>query len=158
MITVRHSRIEDAAQAAAVMRRSIRTLCTADHRDDPATLEAWLANKTVSQVADWLANPDNYCASAVSNGEQVVGFGLVNRHGEILLLYVDPSVTGQGVGARLLAALERQARAWGLAMLTLDSTVTAKSFYERHGFAAACGRRARADGLQCHAMEKSLEP
>jgi hypothetical protein len=42
----RRARVEDAAAACDVMRRSITELCLADHANDPTILEAWLANKT----------------------------------------------------------------------------------------------------------------
>jgi hypothetical protein len=43
---IRNAVPEDAAAACEVMRRSIAELCVADHRNDPAILERWLANKT----------------------------------------------------------------------------------------------------------------
>jgi hypothetical protein len=37
---------EDVPTACDIIRRSITELCTADHANDPAILQRWLANKT----------------------------------------------------------------------------------------------------------------
>lgn len=58
---------------------------------------------------------------------------LVNIHD----VYVDPTVRGQGVGARLLEAVEAQARALDCCKLTLEvqeRNTTARGLYERFGF------------------------
>jgi len=43
---IRDARVVDAPAARQVLRRSIIELCVADHRNDPAILTKWLANKT----------------------------------------------------------------------------------------------------------------
>ena len=45
MILVRPAVPEDAAAMSAVLTASIRDLCTADPRNDPAILSGWLRNK-----------------------------------------------------------------------------------------------------------------
>ena len=48
-------------------------------------------------------------------------------------LYVEPSMTGRGIGAELLAVAKRQ-HPDGLRLWTFASNVGAQRFYERHGF------------------------
>jgi GNAT superfamily N-acetyltransferase len=147
----------DAADAANVMRRSIRELCVEDHRRDPKVLERWLANKTQASVAGWVASADAFCVAATDADEALIGFGMLTRTGEILLLYVDPDAVNRGAGHALLEAMERRAREWRLATLTLDSTISARRFYERHGYIGRGECGPRADGLSCHAMAKQLD-
>lgn len=139
-----------------MLRRSIVELCRADHRGRPDVLERWLANKTPEEVSAWIANADSYCASAVADGGEVCGFGMLAAAGEILLLYVSPEHVGRGVGRDLLRALEERAVDRGLGEIRLDSSLTARGFYARHGYvdAESCG--GRTDGLFCHAMRKTL--
>jgi ribosomal protein S18 acetylase RimI-like enzyme len=62
---------------------------------------------------------------------------LVNIHD----LFVDPGFRGQGVGARLLAAVEARAGALGCCRVTLEVRVdntAARSLYATQGFAAGC--------------------
>jgi GNAT superfamily N-acetyltransferase len=70
-----------------------------------------------------------------------VGCGALRRldpaTGEIKRMYVAPSARGGGVGARILAELERHARALGLRRLVLETgerQASAVRLYERAGF------------------------
>ncbi len=84
---IRDAVVGDAAEACAVLRRSITELCGADHGDDPAILARWLANKTPDSVSVWIERPDASMLMAVENGA-IVAVGMVTDAGEILLNYV----------------------------------------------------------------------
>lgn len=155
-IQTRLAETTNVAAIVTVLRRSIRELCFEDHRGDPKMLDDWLANKTPESVAAWIASDDYFCTVAVSPDNDIVGFGMLNRSGELLLLYVSPDVVGQGAGYALLVAMENQARTWGLEAITLDSTATARKFYERNGYVGVRAAAIRADGLSCDAMRKSF--
>jgi ribosomal protein S18 acetylase RimI-like enzyme len=130
---IRSAQPNDAPAAVHVMRRSIIELCVPDHRNDPATLELWLQNKTVDRFLAWLAHTDNYTVVAES-GSEVTGIGMINRSGEVLLCYVLPGMEHRGVGRGILTALETCAREWDVDRLHLLSTGTARRFYEREGY------------------------
>ena len=155
MIVVRRAEQSDAATAIDVVRRSITELCAADHHDDPGTLATWLANKTSQNFLTWLANADNFCVVAESI-TRVVGVGVLNRRGEILLFYVAPGAQRQGIGKRLHAALEEKAHEWGLASLHLDSTALARTFYESLGYRPSGAPVPRFGVLQCFPYTKQL--
>ena len=135
-ITIRKAVPDDAAAACDVLRRSIRQLCVADHRNDEGDLRAWLANKTPDNVHAWLTSPHNHCVVAVGEAG-VCGVAMVGRDGMVLLCYVAPEVQYLGTGKRMLAALEAVAAGWGLKSIQLESTLTAKPFYERMGYSSA---------------------
>lgn len=87
---LRAATVADAAAAAECLRCSIRTLCVDDHRDDAATLDAWLANKTAAHLARWIAAPDNRTVVAL-RAAALAGVGMLDlAHARITLLYVDP--------------------------------------------------------------------
>jgi GNAT superfamily N-acetyltransferase len=56
------------------------------------------------------------------------------RQGWVDQLYVEPALTGRGIGAALLAVAKRE-RPGGLRLRTFASNTGAQRFYERHGFA-----------------------
>ena len=116
-IQVRRAKITDSVAAIATVRASISRLCTGDHQDDPATLSAWLGNKTADNFGAWIANPDNFCVVAVS-GEAIAGVGLLHRSGEVRLFYLSPGCQRQGTGRALHRAPEAQADRWGLPRCT----------------------------------------
>lgn len=124
---------EDAASACEVLRRSISELCVADHRNDPAILARWLANKTPEIVASWIASPNSSLMVAVE-GTTVIGVGAVTDAGEITLNYVSPDARFAGVSRALLRALEARAGERGTSRCTLTSSETARRFYHAAGY------------------------
>lgn len=153
--TARRARNEDAAAAIDCVRRSIELSCKADHHDDDATLAAWLANKTPENFVAWLGNPENHCVIAERDG-RLCGVGLLHRSGGIRLFYIDPGHQRHGAGRAIHAALERQAHAWELPRLHLDSTADACAFYEALGYRSTGPARPRVGVLQCFPYEKRL--
>ncbi|MGH9225570.1 MAG: GNAT family N-acetyltransferase [Acidimicrobiales bacterium] len=88
-------------------------------------------------VHEWLAGVirqgcDAWVAEAESGA--VVGFMLLEEDW-IAQLYLDPSWTGRGIGARFIEIAKRR-RPDGLQLWTFQSNCGANRFYERHGFVA----------------------
>ena len=132
-VSVRRAVPEDAAPAIAVVRESITRLCVADHQNEPIALEPWLRNKTPETFVRWVESADNHVIVAELDSA-IAGVASLRGSGEIQLFYVAPDRQRRGIGAALLVALEAQASASGLDKLVLNSTVGARSFYERNGF------------------------
>ena len=130
---IRRARVEDAAHACGVMRRSIAELCNADHHDDPAIVGRWLANKTTENVKAWIEDAGNQVLVAVE-GDDVLAVGAVRNDGEITLNYVSPDARFKGVSRAMLAALEQVAREFGNGGCQLTSTETALRFYLAAGY------------------------
>ncbi len=157
-VQIREACAADATAACAVLRRSIVELCAADHNNDPAFLHGWLANKTPDNVAAWISDPGNVVYVAV-DGEAITGVASMSKDGRISLNYVSPDARFKGVSKALLAALERQAAALGLTQCRLESTKTARRFYEAAGYreqdGAAGGGGANA-AANCRPMVKNI--
>ena len=64
-VAIREAAADDAVAACRILRESISRLCVADHRNDPAMLNAWLANKTPEIVAAWATQKGNSLLLAV---------------------------------------------------------------------------------------------
>src|SRR5215472_15990986 len=120
---------EDAPAACEVMRRSIIEHCVADHHNDPAILERWLANKRPEIVASWIAHSGGSMLVAAEDDAILAG-GAVTDAGEITLNYVSPDARFRGVSRAMLAALESRAADRGNDRCTLISTETARRFYD----------------------------
>ena len=130
---LRRASISDAEAACVVHRRSIMELCEADHRGDPAILEAWLASKTPENYRHWIERPDNNLLVA-AEGDAILAVGCVTDAGEITVNYVSPDARFRGVSKAMLAALEATARERGAEICTLFSTETARGFYLSAGY------------------------
>ena len=128
---VRPAQMADADQAVDVVRRSIRDLCALDHRDDPATIALWLANKTADNMRRWIGT--NTVLVAI-DGERIAGVASVREDGHVLLNYVAPEARFKGASRSLIHEIEVWAAQRGLTELTLDSTATALRFYQSNGW------------------------
>jgi GNAT superfamily N-acetyltransferase len=154
-IQIRKAAPEDAVAVCHLLRRSITECCVQDHRHDPATLKAWLGNKTPDIVAGWFTIPTNYPLVAERDG-QLLGVALLTQAGKLALCYVLPEAQGQGVGRRLVEGIEAQARAWAISKIRLHSTDTASGFFARRGYLTA-GRDKACFGLECDFLWKQID-
>jgi adenylate kinase family enzyme/GNAT superfamily N-acetyltransferase len=130
---IRRAEPSDAGAICAVLRASITELLAPEHRNDAATLGAWLENKTLENALRWISAEDRYAVVATQGGA-VCGFGMLKANGEIGLLYVAPSARFRGVSKALLAALEERAVTWGHNRVTATSSFTALPFYRARGY------------------------
>ena len=90
-----------------------------------AEVRGWFPSPVVTDTELWLAE----------NAEgEVVGM-LVLDGSWLEQLYVEPTMTGHGIGSQLVEVAKR-VRPDGLRLWTFASNVGAQRFYERHGFVA----------------------
>ena len=77
--------------------------------------------------------------SPAENVAQALAVGMLQRtdarQGQIRFMAVAPEAAGTGLGSKVVAYLEHQARATGLGEVVLHARETAVRFYERHGYA-----------------------
>lgn len=154
---VRPATAQDAIPAVEVVRQSIIVLCAADHRNDRATLDRWLADKRPELLESWIAESENFCVVAESEGV-VKGIGLLHGSGEVRLLYISPGYQHRGLGRGIHSALEGHARSLGLPKLRLESTLLARKFYEALGYIPAGAEKSRCGVLRVYPYEKPLQP
>ncbi len=148
---IREAKITDAQQICDVLRRSIVELCALDHRGDQKELDEWLENKTVQNCETWLKSERTNFFVAEKNGK-IVGVSSINHDGYIGLCYVLPEVKGHGLGAKLLMAAETSVLSLGVQSFNLESTITAKGFYEHLGYTHTGGSKDRPE------YEKATKP
>jgi GNAT superfamily N-acetyltransferase len=151
---IRLAQPDDAAAACQVLRRSITECCKLDHQDDPAVLQSWLGNKTPDNIASWIATPSNCMMVALRDGE-LVGVSLLTQAGKLSLCYLVPEAHHLGIGKAMLDALETQARTWGISVLRMHSTGTARDFFARNGYVLA-GKEKSCFGVECDFFWKKL--
>jgi putative acetyltransferase len=127
----------------------------ADHPQVTALLDALdsCLGELYAPEANHILSIDELLAPEVSffaawQGDRIVGTGAVRRmpgepgtqgepYGEVKRMYVDPSVRGQRLGARLIAAIEDAAHTQGLRLAVLETgreQHEAVRLYERAGY------------------------
>ena len=131
---IRAAQMREAAAICEVLRRSIVELCERDHRNDPARLAEWLANKTPENVANWIADPET-CMFVASPAITCLPSAASSAAARSRLNYVSPDGRFQGISRAMLRTLEQTARELGHRRVTLTSTFTAHDFYLAAGYA-----------------------
>ena len=123
---------EDAPVLADIFRASIEELTQDDY--SAAQQDAWAAAANDEEVfAQKLAAQLTLVATL---GGSPVGFASLADNRTIDMLYVHPTVTGYGIAAMLVDALEKLAGSRGCMELTVDASDTARGFFERRGYVA----------------------
>ena len=74
------------------------------------------------------------------------------------MLFVDPACQRRGVASALLDTVENAARVQRLAVLDTDASITARPFFEKHGFQVVRSQEValRGQRLTNFRMEKRL--
>ena len=117
---------------AEIFRASIEDLTADDY--DAGQQEAWAS--TADDEEEFAAKLAGELTLVATYGGSAIGFGSLAENTKIDMLYVHPAAAGQGAGAMLCDALEKLAGARGAKALTVDSSDTARGFFERRGFSA----------------------
>ena len=90
------------------------------HDDDD--VRGYFASHIVEACELWVAEQDGALA------------GILVLDGDVVdQLYVEPGLTGRGIGSALLAVAKRE-RPRGLQLWAFQTNTGARRFYERHGF------------------------
>ncbi|MDH1975665.1 GNAT family N-acetyltransferase [Aliarcobacter butzleri] len=130
---IRKAKVSDAQQICNVLRRSIIELCELDHQKNQKELDEWLANKTIQNCEAWINNKKINFFVAENDGK-IVGVSSINHNGFLELCYILPEAKGLGFGGELLKVAEDSVLDLGIQVFTLESTLTAKGFYQHFGY------------------------
>jgi putative acetyltransferase len=155
-VSIRIARLSDARAIAAVMRASIRRLargtCT------PRQLAAWSSLPALYHAWAMTGGGEEYVVA--EEGGRVVGYA-ARRGREITAVFVRPSRARAGIGARLLAAVERRAIRGGARAAFVRAAPGAVPFYAARGYRGARPVRVPLPGgasLPARRMAKRLRP
>jgi GNAT superfamily N-acetyltransferase len=141
---------DDAEAVSAVILRALRETNARDytpeiidriaHSFGPAAVSQLIARRTV-----FIATLEGRVVGTASLDGSVVR-----------TVFVAPDVQGRGIGRRLMAEIERTARARNIAVLSVPSSVTAESFYAGLGFRSV--RDSFHGDERTIIMERTLDP
>jgi putative acetyltransferase len=122
----------DTPMLAAIFAAAIEQLTGDDYSE--AQQEAWTsAADDEEQFGKRLASELTLIAT-LQNAP--IGFAALKGKDHIDMLYVHPSVAGQGVASMLCDALEKLAGSRGAKSLTVDASDNAEEFFKKRGYVA----------------------
>ena len=146
--------IEDTPLLTEIFRASIEELAAEDYHE--GARQAWAATADDEEAfAQRLTG--QLTLIATMNGSPV-GFASLANNDTIDMLYVHPTVAGQGAGTLLIDALEKLGAARGAKRLKADVSDTALDFFSKRGFQPQQRNTVRRGGewLTNTTMEKQL--
>lgn len=144
-VEVRSYRSEDANATLTVFLEAITETAEADY--SPGQIAAW-ARPEKRTVPEWdraMQGRNSYVALL---DKQIVGFSDVNREGYIDMMFVSPRHSRRGVASALLTHLHVDAQAHGIRGLSVDASITARPFFEKHGFTTVTQQNPMTAGVQ----------
>jgi putative acetyltransferase len=150
---IRNYRESDAEEKHKLHVKVIEEVAAEDYAEDQ--IDAWTTfdpdNANDEEDTErWVAEEDG----------KIVGFGdYVPEEADITGIYIHPDYLRQGIASKLLAKIEEDARERSIEKLSLISTVSAKEFYEEHGYRILRELMYETSGEQLEAfrMEKTLD-
>ena len=127
-ITVRAYRTADALPTLRCFQRAVRGTASRDY--DARQIESWAAvdveawGRRRASVETWVAERDGH----------LVGFTDIDDDGYIDMMFADPDAARVGVASALLENTVDLVGRRGGTELTVQASITARPFFERHGF------------------------
>jgi|SRR5262245_51583597 len=146
----------DTPMLAAIFVAAIQELTGDDYNE--AQQEAWASSAEDEDAFGKKLAGELTLIATLQNSP--VGFVSLKGADHIDMLYVHPSVAGQGVGAMLVDALEKLASARGAKSLSVDASDTALDFFKKRGYVASQRNSVPRHGewLANTTMQKQLAP
>jgi putative acetyltransferase len=127
---IRRVRRSDVPQISRLYYETVHRVNARDH--GPEQIEAWAPR--VYPDAFWLRRFRRYRVLVAEDDGVIVGFVELARSGEVDCFYVHHAHQHRGIGAALMARVEREARGQGNTCLRADVSITAEPFFHRMGF------------------------
>ena len=131
LVEVRSYRSEDANATLTAFLEAITETAAVDYSAEQIAAWARPEQRTVPEWDRAMQGRNSYVAVL---DEQIVGFSDVNSEGYIDMMFVSPRHSRRGVASALINYLQDHARVHGTRGLSADASITARPFFERHGF------------------------
>ena len=125
---------------------------------------------TKEEVKDWASCGDsiehweellakNDCIDALNRQGNIIGFFSMDSDGHLHSMFVHENWQGRGVATRLLSEVEKMAQKYGVGKIHTEVSVTARSFFEEHGYRTMKEQKQKANQLFLtnYKMEKVLK-
>ena len=139
-----------------IVRRNLTEINSRDYTQD--RIDALVAYFSPEKIEE---NSRSQCTFVAIQDDQVVGTASLDNFGSAespdyyaVTVFVLPELHGQGVGTRLMQAVESEARRLGAEGVTVRAAITAKDFYLNLGYSFRGGVE-ELDDNRNYIMEKS---
>lgn len=128
---IRRAALNDIPALKSLYLATITTVCAADYT--PEQIRAWSAT---AERTESLARriESQYFIVAISSNDEIIGFASFEEPDYLDMMYVHKDFQHRGVGGSLLKAIREKAFKFCATKIVSDVSVTARPFFEKHGF------------------------
>lgn len=151
---IRRLAAQDIPEMQALFRATVLTVNSKDYTKEE--VEDWAScGDSVEHWKELLAKNDYIGALDGQGG--IVGFSSMNAEGYLHSMFVHKDWQGKGVATLLLSEVEKIARRYGVHKISVEVSVTARPFFEKHGYKVVKEQKAKANRLYLtnYVMEKT---
>tara|TARA_Y100000310_G_scaffold192105_1_gene192066 strand:- start:299 stop:763 length:465 start_codon:yes stop_codon:yes gene_type:complete len=148
---IRLARDEDYVEIARLRKQTIRNVNSEDYSEE--VIHNW-SSKEGAQ--DFIDSADTCKRWVALEKGRIIGFSEHNFECELSRIYVHKDYLRKGVGSRLLEIVEHSLEKQGCKEIRIESTITAKDFYEKNGYKVIKKTIYKEDGASIYKMIKRL--
>ena len=153
-LDIRRLAAQDIPEMRKLFRATVLTVNSKDYTKEE--VEDWAScGDSVEHWKELLAKNDYIGALDGQGG--IVGFSSMNAEGYLHSMFVHKDWQGKGVATLLLSEVEKIARRYGVHKISVEVSVTARPFFEKHGYKVVKEQKAKANRLYLtnYVMEKT---
>lgn len=130
---LRRATSDDIGQLKTLYFNTILVVNSRDYSNEQVNVWASTAERTENLLR---RIRQQYFYVAVNNDGLITGFGSLENDGYLDMMYVHKDFQRMGIATLLISKIFETAKQLKLAILTTESSITAKPFFEKHGFVA----------------------
>ena len=152
---IRPMTVQDIPESQALFRSTVFHVNSKDYTKEE--VEDWAS--CGDSVEHWkkLLSMHNYIVALDRDGH-IIGFSSMNTDGYLHSMFVHKDWQGKGVATLLLSEVEKMAHGYGVHKISVEVSITARTFFEKRGYKVVKEQKARANRLWLtnYVMEKAL--
>ncbi|MEC0247583.1 GNAT family N-acetyltransferase [Paenibacillus chitinolyticus] len=130
---IRKFQVSDIRAIVSLFYETVHSVNKKDYTQEQ--LHAWTFQEEEElRLESWKDSMSRNITYVALNDGKIVGFSDMTVNGYVDRLYVDKGFQRQGVASALMNVLEYEAKKRRFTELETDASITAKPFFEHHGF------------------------
>lgn len=138
-MVIRKYQPSDCKALAGLFYHTVHTVNAKDYTKDQ--LDTW-ATGTVD-LEGWNRSFEKHYSLVALDGEQIIGFGDIDRTGYLDRLFVHPDYQRQGIAAAICGQLEQAVQG----NIVTHASITARPFFEKRGYKVVKEQQAERNGI-----------
>jgi len=132
-VELRKFKESDTSQIVTLFYETVHTVNAKDYSLEQ--IEAWAPKgEKEAKIANWRESLSRNITYVAESDGKIIGFCDMTVTGYLDRLYIHKDFQGQGVASVLVQILEREAKSLKLDEISTNASITARPFFERHGY------------------------